>query len=693
MKALHLTVAIATMLLAACIAEGGSKGSPRGVGLLGSSASFLTSGRPESGQSEVVEAGRRSDVRSFVDLASERSGTAKGDEVTLLDNGRKVSLNFVNVELQEFVRVVFDEILAENVVLDPSLTGQVTVRTSEPVSKGAALDLVRNVLRLHSASLIKSGGVYRIGPAGAAGVRAADSIRIVPLKHVNPEEARAALQPFSGDGAEVAAVGRNLVISGPALDVENMLQILTTLDVDQMRGMSFALVPLKDASAAAVSGELTQMFEQVEGKSFQAIPIQRMNAVLLITRAPELVQRAREWILRLDQAGQDARRVHVYPVQNRRATEVAQVLNGMLGAKDTTQSKPAGTAVSPALAASTQGPSGSNASGSVENVFNPSQIGPANSFSGSLEDMDKYQVQIRADASTNSLVIVAKPEDYRVIEAAIRRLDILPTQVLIEATIVEVTLNDELRHGVRWFFQHGNHGLSLSKADGVLGQVIPGLSQVSNGFNYVFSVGLGRIVLNALESVTNLEVISSPALTVLDNQTATLKVGDQVPVATRSARSVVNPEAPIVNDIELKDTGIILSVTPRVNASGLVMLDISQEASDVVATRTSNIDSPTIRQRKVNSSIAAQSGSEIVLGGLISARREEINEGVPVLKSIPLLGKAFTSSAGGNEGRTELLIIIRPTVIASRIDVHNVTQEIKARMQGVSGVLYGKPNL
>lgn len=291
-------------------------------------------------------------------------------------------------------------------------------------------------------------------------------------------------------------------------------------------------------------------------------------------------------------------------------------------------------------------------------------------------------VSIRADVSTNSVVVIARPEDFRIVEAAVRRLDVLPSQVLIEATIVEVGLNDALRHGVRWFLQYGNHGASLTDSPaGSFGNVLP-------GFNYTFSAGNARVVVNALERITDVEVVSSPALTVLDNQTATLKIGDQVPIATRTARSVTSPDAPQVNEIELKDTGIILAVTPRVNSSGLVMLDISQEASSVVPTTTSTIDSPTIRQRKINSSVAVQSGAEVVLGGIISRQTDNVKEGIPVLMNIPLIGGAFTSLTRKEKARTELLIIIRPTVINSRQDLQILTQEIKARMAGSNAALY-----
>lgn len=622
----------------------------------------------------------------------------------------RISLNFVNADLQEFVRVVFDEVLKETVVVDPNLQGRVTVRTSKPVTRATAIGLVRNVLQMNNASLTKNSQSYRVAALGGAGMAAsggAENIQIVPLKFLNAEQARNLLQPFATNGINIAANpgGRYLAIAGSPSDVDSLVQALDSLDIDQMQGMSFALLPLREASSTTVSAELTQMFAQGNEESFRALPLTRMNAVLLISQAPQLIARAKEWTGRLDQASGDNRRVHVYPVQNRRATEIAQVLNGMLGKSESVPKTGAQTTAPLFTPASSQSPSNGSAptgqglsglgsespassmiapaaaGSSNANLFEASPMMPSNGFN-SIEGLDRQAVQIRADASTNSLVIMARPEEYRLVEAAIRRLDVLPTQVLIEATIVEVSLNDALRHGVRWYFEQGNHGVSLS--DGISDSK----RELSSGFNYVFKIPKGKVVVNALESVTDVEIISSPALTVLDNQTATLKVGDQVPIATRSSRSVTSPEAPIVNDIEFRDTGIILSVTPRVNASGLVLLDISQEASSVVPTNSSAIESPTIRQRKINSSVAAQSGQEIVLGGLMSANKEMTKEGVPVLKDIPVLGAAFTSKGVRDKARTELLIIIRPVVISNPIDVNSVTQEIKARMTGVAGALY-----
>ena len=167
----------------------------------------------------------------------------------------------------------------------------------------------------------------------------------------------------------------------------------------------------------------------------------------------------------------------------------------------------------------------------------------------------------------------------------------------------------------------------------------------------------------------------------LDNQTATLKVGDEVPIQTQTSQAVTKADAPLISSITMKETGIILKVTPRVNASGLVLLDIDQEDSDVVPTTTSTINSPTIRQRQINSSVAVQSGGEIVLGGIITRQTEHDQSGLPFLNSVPLIGKALATSGLDSDARTELLVILRPTILASQGEVAAVTQEIKRRMR------------
>ncbi|SED99784.1 type II secretion system protein D (GspD) [Rhizobiales bacterium GAS191] len=674
--------------LTACIADRPEQvqQSNSDLGLMGTAPSYRTSGKPAASSTVAGAADTRLPASGFAELGT---GTFVGQnaqantEIDDSPNPTKASLNFVNADIQEFTRVVFDEVLKQNVVIDPAVTGRVTVRSSAPADKKVALDMVRQVLEMNNAILSKQGNTYRVAIRGdrqMARGASKESIRILPVRFIDPVQAKTALQPFAASGTEITAnnEGRYLVVAGADVELASLEQVLATLDVDQMKGRSLALVPLKEANAGSVARELGQMFGNEQGaRSFQAMPIQRMNAVLLISQVPQSILRARQWMEHLDHADKDGRRVFVYQVQNRRATELATVLTGMFANKAEAE-RGLDNPVAPSLTTTRAQTANFDKLASAAPAQAPVPDSAPTEEARASPDKQNLPVQVRADPSTNALVVMAKPDDYERVERAIRSLDVLPTQVLIEATIAEVTLNEALQHGVQWYLQSGHHAFSLS------GDSSGSTAAVNPGFNYAFGVQNAKVVINALEAVTDVEVISSPTLTVLNNQTATLKVGDQVPMITSTSQSTVTANAPIVNNIELKDTGIILSVTPRVNGSGVVVLDISQEASEVVPTTTSSINSPTIRQRKINSSVAVQSGTEIVLGGLIQANRQTEKDGLPWLKDVPLVGTAFTSKADRQHGRTELLILIRPTVLGTRADIQSVTQEIKSRMRNVT---------
>lgn len=203
------------------------------------------------------------------------------------------------------------------------------------------------------------------------------------------------------------------------------------------------------------------------------------------------------------------------------------------------------------------------------------------------------------------------------------------------------------------------------------------------GFGFSLETVDAKLVLNALDTVTDVKVVSSPKLMVLDNQTARLQVGDQVPVATRSSVSAENPNAPIVNDVTLVDTGVILEVTPTVNADGLVSLSVAQEVSDATTTSTSDIDSPTIETRKVESTLAVQSGETVALAGLIRDRREIGELGVPILRTIPGLGNLFKTRSN-TKTRTELMVLITPRVVRDPAEMRALTQELRRRISSTS---------
>jgi general secretion pathway protein D len=295
---------------------------------------------------------------------------------------------------------------------------------------------------------------------------------------------------------------------------------------------------------------------------------------------------------------------------------------------------------------------------------------------GAAEGGTQNGVRIVADVRNNALVVFATPAEYATINSALDKLDIVPLQVMIEATIAEVTLNDTLKYGVEWFFKTGDNSFSFSRlATGAINAAFP-------GFSYLFAGDDARVAINLLATVTDVKVISSPQLMVLDNEAARLQVGDQVPIVTRTAVSVDDPGAPVTSEIEYRDTGVILDIIPRVNAGGLVVLDIVQEVSDVATTTSSNIDSPTIQQRQIASTVAINSGETVALGGLIRDTNDNSENGIPVLMEIPVLGNLFKTTSDSVR-RTELLVLLTPRVIRDRQDARTVTDDLRKRLRAL----------
>ena len=632
----------------------------------------------------------------------------------------EVTLNFVDADLHEVIRAILGDTLRVNYVIDPKVQGLVTLQTSRPIPRSAIVPTLEHILRLNGAALVLNEDLYRILPADLAARETGTpqlgflpvprgrgfGLQVVPLRFVAAAEMEKILEPISQPGAVVLVdPARNLLfLSGTRRERATLLEVVQMFDVDWLKGMSFALIPLESTDAKTIVEELGAVFGDQSGMPIAGlvrfVPIERLNSILVITQQRTYLEEARIWIERLDKGGEgDEQRLYVYYIQNGQAADLAEVL-GKIFAPDS-RATPSTPELAPGLRpielrTSNQGAPTSQAAadetpaqGEAAAPAQPAPETPATKDIVSAEPsrpaaggrgvaLGGGEIRIIADEAINALVVLATPRQYRLIKAALRKLDIMPLQVLIEATIAEVTLNDDLRYGLQWFFKAGGvSDLTLSEAVG------GNAAQIFPGFSYLFQVGDDvRLVLNALESVTDVNVISSPLLMVLDNQTARLQVGDQVPVATQSAVSVTDPDAPIVNQIQFLDTGVILNVTPRVNAGGMVIMEIEQQVSDVVPTTTSGIDSPTIRQRQIASTVAVQSGETIALGGLIRESNTRSNIGIPILKDIPVFGALFGKTSD-DRVRTELLVLITPRVVSNQDEARAVTEELRRRMRAI----------
>jgi len=634
-----------------------------------------------------------------------------GKEGNKTENGASeddgVTLNFEGADLQEFIRVVFETILQENYLIDPKIKGSVTLHTTQPVQKAAVIPILESVLQQNGAALVYDDGISKIipladaeGEAGspAVGRRAPGrsrgyGVQVVPLLHVAAWEIETILAPFVPNGSTMRVDGvRNLIIlSGPQYRLDELLATIRTFDVDWLKGMSFGLFRLEYADAATLVAELENVYGN-EGLTPLAgivrfMPIERLNAVLVITHRPDHIAEVQKLIEKFDwgMEGTSGRRLFVYELENGKAENIARVLQEIFGQgqgdvvsissaqtfdmeRDVFRSADTLSRPPPPPGTQDRGPR-----------FSRSAIS-ANVVSGNSDETDglsaesEGDVNIIADPENNSILIMARQQDYRAIEAAIRRLDIAPRQVLIEATIAEVTLANTLDYGVRWF---------LEKSDWQLGFNAP-VPSTATGEGLAFALFDDSKDLSAffdvLATESSVKFLSTPQVMVLDNQTANIRVGDQIPVTTRSSQSTVDPDAPVVREVQFRDTGTLLTVTPRINAGGQITLEISQEVSlpgtEPAVGGGGNVS---IAQRTITSSVIVHSGQAVVLGGLILETRNDAKTGIPILMDIPLLGKLF-SSTSEDIFRTELIITVSPTIIENQLAVQQITEELRKKM-------------
>jgi general secretion pathway protein D len=719
-SACNLTLLVMALLLVSC-ASAPPATTDTGPGAASAQAAAATSGQDQdkssaagrpSGEPDASSEQPRGDtIRKGSGVFVQGAGTGAGSGYAD-DDG--VTLNFEQASLPEFLRVVFESILNENYLLDPTVQGTVTLHTTRPVTADTVLPIVEAVLEQNDAALIRDEGMYKVLPLGEA-VGAANSpavgrfpssrqkgygIQVVPLQHVAASELEGILGPFVPKGSSVSIdKTRNvLILSGPKYRLDDLLATVRMFDVDWLAGMSFGMFRLEYADAASVVEEIETIIDSGGNTPLAGIvrvlPIERVNGVLVITHRPQHLDAIQALIKEFDWGleGAAGRRLFVYELENGKAENIASVLQQIYGQKELEESRSGELAV-PGAASSvfrraetiSQPPP---LPGQATGVRPLRQATPATaalpgSGDGSESSAEagdgisaesEQQVTIIADQDNNAILVMATPQDYRAIEATIRRLDISPRQVLIEATIAEVSLSNGLTYGVRWFLENEDWELGINapvpaNASG------PGLA-----FAFFDATSDLKAFFDVLATQSDVKFLSTPQVMVLDNQTANIRVGDQIPVTTRSSQSTTNPDAPIVTEVQFRDTGTLLTVTPRINAGGQITLEISQEVSiPGAAPAIGGGGNVAIAQRTINSSVIVQSGQTVVLGGLILETTSNGKSGVPILMNIPGLGALFSTNSTDTL-RTELIITVSPRVIEDPREMEKVTEELRTRM-------------
>jgi len=661
--------------------------------------------------------------------ASGRGGDAKGYE-----------MNFENTPVATLAKVILGDILHVGYTIDGRVQGTVTLASGGPVPRKDLLYVLESALRVNNVALVREGEAYRLIPAAeAAGSGSIDSakgvdpgygITAVPLQFVSATVLAQLLDNFAAKPGMVRAdPARNLiVIQGNAADRQAAVDTLHDFDADWMQGQSVGIFPVSNSTPEPVIAELEKIIDAGEGGLSQNLvklqAIGRQNAILAVTKKPNLLKQINTWVTRLDKAGAAGTGVRVYRMRYGNARQVAALLNAIFtgdgsGAVDTPKNElvPGGGAMASRSPAPTLGnpatsvnqqlglgnlsamPAAGGGSGSGRQFATNADLaapaasgggyGGAGSTAGGSPIL--HGVRIAADAINNALLIYSNLENYRIIESTLRQLDRPQLQVAVDATIAEVTLNDRLSYGVQFFLQSKNLGLQPNTGsvsnNPIAGATTAVLNRVLPGFNFLVGAAANpQAILDALHEVTTVKVLSNPSIVVVDNQPATLLVGDQIPVTTQTAVSVVTPGAPIVNNIDYRNTGVILHVTPRINANGNVLLNVEQEISNVADNANALTLTPTVSQRVVQSSIGVTSGQTVLLAGLISETRNGKALGIPGLDQIPGLGILFSQNNNSVQ-RSEIIIFIRPQIIRNGVDAQRIAEQLRAKILGLPTTL------
>jgi general secretion pathway protein D len=643
-----------------------------------------------------------------------------------------VTLNFVDTDIREIARTILGATLKLDFTIDPAVHGTGSIETATPLPRSALLPALETLLNQNGATLVQRGGLYAVVPVavGAITNQASGSgtigagAQVVPLRYAAAKDLAKLLEPYVGEGGKIVAdPARNgLLVTGDAAVRQTLVGLIRAFDIDILSGRSYALFPVGDEDPGKIAGELEKVLQaQTDGPLggiVQVLPMERVNAVLVVSSQPRYLDAA-DRFFRLAERVEDAtaRTWHVYYVQNGQSADLENLLQRAFTPGHVSPTPPPPGSTAPGAAqqtvgfgnaggaaggggstgglggsASATGTGGAGATGSTTGGLGsgisaaPTPTAaetpatePLSAETGGGAGATENRIRILANQTNNALLIYATPNEYSVIEGMLHKIDIIPLQVLIEATIAEVDLNDQLQYGTQFYFKTDHIAETLGTPSPANFPSLTSLAFPSTSPYFILSKS-PNFALAALADVTKVKVLSAPEVMVLDNQPARLQVGQQVPVLTGTATSTLAAGAPVVNSVDYHETGVIMQVTPRVNTGGLVTLDIAQEVSDVAAAAANTVTgSPTFDDQVFRTRVAVQDGQTVGLAGLIRDNVSEQNAGFPFLKDIPIVGTLFSTQANSRM-RTELLVLITPHVVHDQRDARALTEDLRSQL-------------
>lgn len=609
-----------------------------------------------------------------------------------------VELNYEQADL----RLVLEE-LAEaldiTIVIDPTINTQISIRTAEnrPLGREDIWPLIRLLTRNAGVIVEQVGNVYNarriqgnlapeiVTPETLGQGSAARIMQITPLTYVSAEAAMGVIESLLQPEGEVRRISANntLAITATESQLIRINQLLLLIDSDPFTNQGIHLYQLSNASAIEVAIELEEILRLIEGSlpAYQVRGIERINAILVTAPATRGFDEVTRWVSLLDAESQEqVEQLFYYQVRNLNAVELAQTLSEVFE-EDELEDLPALGAADTALT-SQQMPVATDNQGAAQ----AAEIAPGPAATVAVSA--NIRVKIVADESTNSLLIRSTARDYRQLLTTINQLDTVPLQVMINAIIAQITLTDATQFGVDWSRIAANSAVnSISTTTNT--EFLPAVGLGGLLFTKSFIDGAAQVdaILEAIAVNNEVTLLARPSLTVVNNQEGEIQIGSQVPVEQGAS---IGAGGVATTNIQYRDTGIVLSITPQINSDGIVNLIIRQELSSVDSGASGINNNPVFNNQEINTTVVVRDGENVVLGGLIQTNTEYLNTGIPGLNRIPLLGRLFSYQQESIE-RRELFIVLRPEIINLNAQTGIQYSDILDRFAMASDLLENAP--
>jgi len=636
--------------------------------------------------------------------AAQGGPAARPKQTAAPANPDVVTLNFINADIEGVVKVV-SEITGKNFLIDPRVKGTVTIVSAKPLPRAFVYDVFLSALRLQGFAAVEDRGLVKIVPEAEAKLHSAPTLgpddktgpsgdrietRVFTLEYESAAQVLPILRPLIAPNNTIAAYpnSNTLVITDYASNVQRLAKIIDS--IDQPSGTEPIAIPLQYASAVDVAATINRLFaesaQQAPGAAaqdpnqrFAVVADTRSNSLLARAGDPSRLARLRKFVAMLDSPTSAGGNIHVIYLKNAEATKLAETLRAIYQGDATATAQRPGATPSP-LGGATPASMTATSPGTSTQTSPPAQAVYSQTAGLAQPTAAAAPGIIQADASTNSIIIIAPDAIYNNLRAALDKLDVRRAQVYVEALIAELTADKAAEFGVQWQSLSG-----LGKTDtqgfggtnfGTTGQNIIGISQnpatVGAGLNVgvvngrVNIPGVGQIMnlgvlVRALESDANANILSTPTLLTLDNEEAAIVIGQNVPFVTGSYAVTGATTTPTpFQTVERRDVGLTLRLKPQISEGGTVRLQIYQEVSSIQD--NTNPAGVITNKRAVASTVLIDDGQIVVIGGLIQDTLKDGVQKVPVLGDIPLVGGLFRYKTRSHN-KTNLMIFLRPVLV------------------------------